>query len=118
MDATTKISMRCAHCGAITEIPRGGDWSALADEHSRTCEQIPPRRIADLTAKLAAAEARAERASLLPALVEACNAMATLLEMDDDMAAYMAAEVWKQLAAGLAPADEPAGPAKGGGDGE
>jgi hypothetical protein len=108
----------CSKCGVIawSGYRRAGDppeYRLCTECHHERDEDDLRDHIVALTAKLAAAEQRAERAGLLPALVEAGNAMATLLEMDDDMTAYVAAEVWKQLAAGLAPADEPAGPGEG-----
>jgi hypothetical protein len=93
------------------------------------------QRLADLTAKLAAAEARAERAEReRDALIEAWPELDDgeegasrrvwaanglwWAETADGLVPESSRDAAVRVAAGLAPADEPAGPAKGGRDGE
>jgi hypothetical protein len=65
--------------------------------------------VADLTAKLAAAEKRAERAEASWRLAYSRLTRALAEPAADDRAALVELATWIE-AAGLAPADEPAGP--------
>jgi hypothetical protein len=107
-------------------------------------EYVRADLLADLTAKLAAAEARAERAEAALAKCKLALTASCYYDQDaedahpPDAIVYLCRErhitttggmLWRAwakaideafdpMAAGLAPADEPAGPAKGGRDGE